>query len=705
VATKQVNIDILAKDKTRQAMRSATMGVDKLKSAVFNLRNAFIGLGAGLVAKSFLDTAREVENLRVRFKFLFADAQEGEKAFKGLVKFAGQVPFSLAEIQRGSANLAVVSKNAEELNNLLKITGDIASASGLDFATTAEQIQRTFSSGINSADLFRERGVKALLGFEAGVQISAEESRKHILTAFEDGTLSVVGASKDMAQTFDGVMSMIGDKFLGFKMAMMDSAPFEFIKSNAMLIEQELNKNFGSIEKFAEKMGKALVEGFKNFLLMGAKVIDTFQPVFSFLGKSVENLVNYVRGLPAPLDTLGVIGFLMLGTKGKALVFLIGGVLDEIRSVIGHTIDAMATVQEKLNSFTLGRSKKSIEDAKLSIYELRVTAETLKTPLSEVEEKLRETGITALNNFVPVNSLFDDTIKRTGTMTEKVENYLKSLDKVGEKQKQLKEMGGLDVGGFLSTREQKATQSMTGMETEFGMAKGMSKTGDIDALQAIADMELVIAQDTATKRLQIADKTARDERNIRQSFINEQTAIMKSGQFQDLKMTNLTEQQKKDTIIAGGKAILSSMAQNNKKAFKLNKALGMAEAMINTAQGVTKALATGNIPMAILIGALGAVQIATIASQKYQGRRLGGRMNQDQPYLVGEAGPELVVPDRASNVVPNGQLGNMGKQVNVNFHITTVDATGFSELLVNSRATIVNVINQALNEKGKEVLV
>jgi hypothetical protein len=55
--------------------------------------------------------------------------------------------------------------------------------------------------------------------------------------------------------------------------------------------------------------------------------------------------------------------------------------------------------------------------------------------------------------------------------------------------------------------------------------------------------------------------------------------------------------------------------------------------------------------------------------------------------------------------VPNGQLGGMGKQVNVNFNITTVDATGFSELLVNSRATIVNVINQALNEKGKEVLV
>ena len=74
MATKQVNIDIIAKDKTRQAMRSATGAVDKLKGAVFNLRNAFLGLGAGLVAKSFIDTAREVENLRVRFKFLFSES-------------------------------------------------------------------------------------------------------------------------------------------------------------------------------------------------------------------------------------------------------------------------------------------------------------------------------------------------------------------------------------------------------------------------------------------------------------------------------------------------------------------------------------------------------------------------------------------------------------------------------------------------------
>ena len=87
MATKQVNIDIIAKDKTRQALRGVTQGIDRVKNSVFNLRNALLGVGAGFVAKGFLDTAREVERLQVRFKFLFSEVSEGEKAFKNLVKF------------------------------------------------------------------------------------------------------------------------------------------------------------------------------------------------------------------------------------------------------------------------------------------------------------------------------------------------------------------------------------------------------------------------------------------------------------------------------------------------------------------------------------------------------------------------------------------------------------------------------------------
>ena len=71
MATKNVNIDIIAKDKTRQAMSSATKGVDGLKSSVFNLKNALVGLGAGVAIKSFIDVGKQVESLQIRLKFLF----------------------------------------------------------------------------------------------------------------------------------------------------------------------------------------------------------------------------------------------------------------------------------------------------------------------------------------------------------------------------------------------------------------------------------------------------------------------------------------------------------------------------------------------------------------------------------------------------------------------------------------------------------
>ena len=54
---------------------------------------------------------------------------------------------------------------------MLEITGNVAAVTGLDFRTAAEQIQRSFSAGIGAADLFREKGVRNMLGFQAGATV------------------------------------------------------------------------------------------------------------------------------------------------------------------------------------------------------------------------------------------------------------------------------------------------------------------------------------------------------------------------------------------------------------------------------------------------------------------------------------------------------------------------------------------------------
>ena len=148
-------LNILAKDKTRAAFNGVRAGLTNLRSAVFSVQSALVGIGGGLVVRSLINVGSQVENLGLRFNFLFGNVKEGQKAFDGLIDFASRVPFSLEEISQASGNLAVVSKDADDLQRILKITGNVAAVTGLDFRTTAEQIQRSFSSGIGSKSFIR----------------------------------------------------------------------------------------------------------------------------------------------------------------------------------------------------------------------------------------------------------------------------------------------------------------------------------------------------------------------------------------------------------------------------------------------------------------------------------------------------------------------------------------------------------------------
>jgi len=110
------------------------------------------------------------------------------------------------------------------------------------------------------------------------------------------------------------------------------------------------------------------------------------------------------------------------------------------------------------------------------------------------------------------------------------------------------------------------------------------------------------------------------------------------------------------------------LAQKNKAAFIAWKAMAVAMAIIDTYKGAQSAYASmAGIPVvgpalgytaAALAIAAGMVRVATISATQYQGRAKGGSMVANTPYMVGEQGPELVIPNRGATVVPNNQLSN-----------------------------------------------
>ena len=209
--------------------------------------------------------------------------------------------------------------------------------------------------------------------------------------------------------------------------------------------------------------------------------------------------------------------------------------------------------------------------------------------------------------------------------------------------------------------------------------------------------------------------------------------------------------------IAKIKAMEKKKEDIKRKAFETDKKLKMATVMISTASAVMKAVEesplTGGMPFSGFAIAMGAAQLAAIASTSYQGggsisdsaapsslsvgkrqntvdlgkaNNAGGELGymrgesgqgkgatdfKPTPafagyknragggYIVGEQGPEVFMPDTAGSIIPSGQ--STGGSTNVSFNIQAIDASGVEDVLIAQKGQIIRMIREAANEHGE----
>ena len=693
-------------------------GMQRVQGGFGDLTKVIAAAGAAFggfqLGKTFLNTARSIENLKFQLAALTGSTTEAAKAMDILVDFAGGVPFQLSEIQAAAPSLLAVAKNTEELNQLLAITGDIAAASGIDFATTALQLQRTFSAGIGAADLFRDRAVKSMLGFQEGVQYSAEQSRDLIINGFRDGTIAIAGSSAKMATTFDGVISMISDKFMKFQFAVIDSAPFDNLKAAATLVEQALESNFGSIEEAGRKIGVSIVDATKAILIGSAKILDALRPVFEFFKQGVNGIIRFANQLPPEAQILGLIGFVLVGRGVKLVLLAVAALFDEIRGFMdrmvkkfadavndlidiankipGVEIDPFVVGDKEFSSYVDDINKKFVDfvgNATGDIKEIAFEITGIDPDTMGQNEKAIRKIIAAL----------EEQIKKTKELEKAQANQqVKQITKApvvdqkeAEKLKKQQEA--------LKKQFESLDQSLM-TETE---RENFEYNKKLDILNEYYKGRTHFDQEYFKLRERLETAHQKKLADVAKAQTREQLDIFKRGEFAQLDFSKLSAEQKKEFAIGAGREVLDALAQQNKTAFQAAKALAITEAIINTAQGATKALAQGGVFGPILAGlviAAGAAQIATIRSQKYQGRKTGGLVQQGQGYTVGESGPELFVPNQTGTIIPNRNM-DTPKNIAVTFNINALDARGVDELIVERKGIITNIIREAANQRGE----
>ena len=607
MATNRLQVRLDAVDNTKKAFSS-------IKSSIFSLRNALAGLGVGLVVKQFTDTGRAVERLSTRFKFLFGNAAEGAKAFDALVNFAAKVPFSLEEISAASGNLAVVSKDANELSKVLQITGNVAAVTGLDFQTTASQIQRSFAGGIAAADVFREKGVRALLGFSAGATISAEETVKRFEEVFGEGG-KFGQATIALARTFDGTLSMLGDKLFKFKKDVADAGFFEAFKTEIEILDKALVDNQKTLKEFAKTLGKIL-----------ASAVHAVGDAIRFAAEYTEQL------------KLAFQAFILLGTAT---------VIAKLTSAFYGLATAIKATSVAMEGLNLAAMKNRFLSIVIALMSLGKAAESFR------------------NKFKKALPLFDEDELEGGAIDVKsIIDPIKAKEAMGllerlkyEIQQIFKEIDTATVSKGVMDILKKDFENIN-KTISTGIAKGIKSFSKSIAESIVLGKKLedVLRSIAQQILINIISKTI--------EFI-----ALKTIEYFYAKLIEKKEKDKENAI--------------KKQNAQLKQQIAL--------QAILLALGGGG-------GGFGFAEGGQVKA-----RADGGGVGRGSPYLVGERGRELFVPNQDGEIVSNERLQNLG--ATVNFTINATDVKGVKELLIDNRATIVNIINGALNQKGKAALV
>lgn len=312
----------------------------------------------------------------------------------------------------------------------------------------------------------------------------------------------------------------------------------------------------------------------------------------------------------------------------------------------------------------------------------------------------------------------------TEAFTFAFENFGETLKAAGER---IKEEGGTFNGTFaeMNTKEKMGTLSA-------GFAAAGATLGAVNEMLGASSRKAIGAIDD-----QIAREKERDGKS--------------AGSLKKIEAL----EKKKDAL--------------GRKRFEQNKKMQMAQVVMNTAAAVTGILASESIRsgfigatgMAMLVAAMGAAQLAMIASTSYQGggsiskpsggtpksvemgkrsnvvdvsqRASGGELaylrgqrgsgtnaNDFTPafygskkmraaggavagYTVGEQGPELFVPRVPGQIVPNDDVAP-AQPISVNFNVQAIDSSSFNDALTVQRGNIISIIREAANGSGEGFL-
>lgn len=376
------------------------------------------------------------------------------------------------------------------------------------------------------------------------------------------------------------------------------------------------------------------------------------------------------------------------------------GVLDaiedqrKVNTVDEKQLDDIRQLNMELANVSTGTSYakfKELEERKTAIVE-DATEERIRIELRRTQAQIEALNQDELNSKA-YQDLRNKEIKlQTDLATAEQERLEKSVELTKE----------------LKTATDEYIKSISsGALSDFGMGSlATFFDGTFDKLMAGAD--------TLEEKFAVAFTAISEVAQEAFAFINQASAASFQAQYADLDQRQQIALKYAGESQAAQEEVNKQYEERRKelkrKELQAQKEQAIFNAIINTAQGVTAALAQANIPLSIIIGALGAAQIAFIAGQQIPAYKMGTDNHGGGLMMVNDAsgsnyremvqtpdGQSFIPQDR--NVIMNAPKGTRVLTADktmreLNEMLMTNDIAPFADVLTRDRFGGV-VINQS----------
>lgn len=359
-----------------------------INNAVFMFQGVFNTLGRlwDSTIGQVIKINSEIEDYITRLKVSTGTLMAARAVWEDVSKFATESVYGFNEsVQAATTLLPILRGGRDELKQWLPIIGDIAAGFGLTYEEATTGFIRSYSSGIASSELFREKGVSTALGFIPGKKYSGRDTADQILKEWNSVTSIFRGASEELSKNWSGILNKISDQF------------FLLVRD---IGEADLFKDMKFALQFALDKFEALRNSGQGYKQLVNTIAETLKKVF-------ERTVNVFKALFQGIRNMWIIGDMITDALKT----------DESRAIDGR-IEILEQRKNDLQTSMFTRAASETPD------KVKVINDEL-VRLREIQKSIDEP-------FYELTKLLDSSVKEWDDVTGSIKDYKNELKGVGE---------------------------------------------------------------------------------------------------------------------------------------------------------------------------------------------------------------------------------------------------------------------------------